>query len=136
VNLASVMDAISARLDTIAGLRCFAYPPGSVVPPAAVVGYPTTYGYDETYGRGVDRMSLPVVLVIGKVSDRVARDQLAAYVSGSGTVTVSVKTVIEGGTYTAFDVVRVTGVELDTYTIGATDYLAAIFDLDILGKGA
>jgi len=134
VNLASVMDAISARLDTIAGLRCFAYPPGSVVPPAAVVGYPTTYGYDETYGRGVDHMSLPIVLVIGKVSDRAARDQLAAYVSGSGTV--SVKTVIEGGTYTAFDVVRVTGVELDTYTIGATDYLAAIFDLDILGKGA
>lgn len=133
MDLATVMDQISARLDTIAGLRCFAYPPGSVTPPAAIVTYPDTYTYDQTYGRGMDRMTLPVVVVVGKATDRTARDRLGAYCDGSGTS--SVKTVLESGTYTAFDDVRVTGAEFDVYTLGGTDYLAAIFDCDIAGSG-
>jgi hypothetical protein len=77
VDLADVMQAVSDRLDTIAGLRCFAHPPGTVTPPAAVVSYPDKYTFDETYGRGMDRITLPVVVwSAGKVSDRSARDQL------------------------------------------------------------
>jgi hypothetical protein len=133
VDLAAVMQAVSDRLDTIAGLRCFAYPPGSITPPAAVVSYPDTYDFDETYGRGMDRLKLPVVVVVGRPTDRTTRDKLAAYVNGTGAS--SVKAVLESGTYTAFDVVRVTGVDFDVVTIAATDYLAALFDLDIAGKG-
>jgi hypothetical protein len=32
--------------------------------------------------------------------------------------------------------VRVTRAEFDVVTIGGTDYLAALFDLDIIGDGA
>lgn len=134
MNLADVMDEIAERLDTITGLRCFAYPPGSISPPAAIVSYPEDYTYDATYGRGMDRLTLPVVVVVGKVSDRSARDQMGAYVDGSGAS--SVKQVLESGAYTAFDTVRVTGVEFDTVPIAATDYLAATFDLDIAGSGS
>ena len=133
MNLANVMDALSVRLDTITGLRCWPYPPGSVTPPASVIGYPTVYTYDEAYARGVDRMILPVVIVIGRPYDRTTRDQLAAYLAGSGTS--SVKAVLESGTYTACDIVRVMSAEVDTYTIAGTDYLAAIFDVEIVGKG-
>lgn len=134
MDLADVMDEVASRLDTITGLRCFAYPPGTVNPPAAVVSYPDTYTYDETYGRGSDRLSLPVVVVVGKVSDRSARDQIGAYVDGSGAR--SVKAVLESGTYTAFDELRVVSVEFDVVTIGGTDYMAALFTLDILGSGS
>lgn len=134
MNLADVMQAVSDRLDTIDGLRCFAYPPGTVSPPAAVVSYPDTYTYDETYGRGMDRLKLPVVVVVGKVSDRSARNQLGAYVDGSGAA--SVKAVLESGTYTAFDSVRVESVEFDVVTIAGTDYMAGLFTLDIAGSGA
>lgn len=134
MNLADVMQAVADRLDTIDGLRCFGYPPGTVSPPAAVVSYPDTYTYDETYGRGMDRLKLPVVVVVGKVSDRSARNQLGAYVDGSGTS--SVKVVLESSTYTAFDSVRVESVEFDMVSIAGVDYMAALFTLDIAGSGA
>ena len=133
MNLANVMEAISDRLDTIAGLRCFAYPPGTVTPPAAIVSYPEDITFDETYGRGMDRMSLPVVLVVGKVSDRTARDRLGAYCNGTGAS--SVKAVLESGTYSAFHTVRVASIEFDVVSIAGVDYIAALFTLDIAGSG-
>lgn len=134
MNLADVMDQVATQLDTISGLRVYAYPADSVAPPAAIVSYPKEYEYDATYGRGSDRISLPVVVVAGKVSDRASRDALGAYVDGSGTS--SVKAVLESASYTAFDELRVTGVEFDTVLIAGTNYIAALFTLDIAGEGA
>jgi hypothetical protein len=134
MNLGNVMQAIADRIDTIADLRVYAYPPDTVNPPAAVVTYPDTYTYDETYGRGMDRMNLPVVVLVGKVSDRASRDKLSRYVDGSGAA--SIKTVVESGTYTAFDSCRVTQVEFDLIAIGAVEYLAATLTIDIAGEGA
>lgn len=136
MDLAAVMDALAARLGTIAGLRVHAYPPTSLTPPAAVVSYPDTYDYDETYGRGSDRMTLPVVVVVGKVSDRSARDQLGAYLNGSGDRSVKAVLESESVTYAAFDSVTVKSAEIDVVTIGGTDYLAATLNLDVYGKGA
>jgi hypothetical protein len=133
MNLAAVMQAVADRLTTISGLRCFAYPEAQLSPPGAVVLYPESIRFDEAYQRGMDRMRLPVLVVVGKVSDRSARDQLAAYCDGSGAA--SVKQVLESGTYTAFDVVTVVDVEFDVATLAGTDYLAANFTLDIAGKG-
>jgi len=133
MNVAAVMQAVADRLDTIADLRCFAYPEAALSPPGAVVLYPERIAFDETYQRGMDRITLPVLLVVGKVSDRSARDQIGAYCDGSGAA--SVKQVVESGTYTAFDVVTVTSVDFDVVTLAGTDYLAANFTLDIVGKG-
>jgi hypothetical protein len=133
MNLAAVMQAIADRLDTINGLRCFAYPESALTPPGAVVLYPERIAFDEAYQRGMDRITLPVLLVVGKVSDRSARDQIGVYCDGVGAA--SVKQVVESGTYTAFDVVTVTGVDFDVATLAGTDYLAANFTLDIVGKG-
>lgn len=136
MNLATVMDQVAARLRTIATLagRTSEYPPDSVNPPAAIVSYPDEYMYDETFGRGMDRLMLPVVVVVGKVSDRSARNQLGAYVDGSGGS--SVKQILESGSYTAFQTLRVADVNFDTVTIAGTNYIAALFILDITGKGA
>jgi hypothetical protein len=134
MNLGAVMQAISARLGTVSGLRCFAYPEATLTPPGAIVLYPENIAFDETYGRGMDRMKLPLLVVVGKVSDRSARDQMGAYCDGSGAR--SVKQVLESGTYTDFDTVVVLDVKFDVATIATTDYLAAIFTLDIAGHGS
>jgi len=135
MNLGEVMQAIADRIDTIADLRVYAYPPDVAQPPAAIVTYPETYTYDATYGRGMDRIeNLPVVLLVGKVSDRASRDKVAQYVNGSGAT--SVKTVLESGTYTAFDSVRVASVTFDIIAIASVEYLGATFILDIAGQGA
>lgn len=134
MNLSNVMDAIATRLDVITGLRVYAYPDGNVQPPAAVVAMPEAITFDDTYGRGADRMTLPVVLLVSGSVPRTARDALGAYCDGSGAK--SVKACLEGGGYTAFDSVRVTGIDFDVYEVGAVGYPAAIFTLDIYGHGS
>lgn len=133
MDLALVMDEVAGRLRIIEGLRVFEYPPGALTPPAAVVTYPLDVTFDATYGRGMDRMTLPVVAVVGKATDRTARDALAAYCAGTGER--SVKAVLESGAYTAFHTLRVVGIDFDVMTIAATDYLGATFSLDITGQG-
>lgn len=134
MNLGNVMQELADQIDTIAGLRAYAYPPDTINAPAAVVTYPDSYTYDATYGRGSDRLELPVVVLVGKVSDRASRDNLSRFVNGSGAD--SIKTVVEAGTYTAFDTVRVTGAVFDVIAIAAVEYLAATLTLDIAGQGA
>lgn len=133
MNLSDVMDQISAQVDTIAGLRCFAYPPDTIQPPAAVVDYPETYTFDETFVRGSDRMTLPLWVVTARVQDRTARELLTAYLDGSGSS--SIKAVVEAGTYTAFHTVRVVDCEIEVVDIGGTNYWSAKFNLDIFGRG-
>jgi hypothetical protein len=134
MDLAAVMDEVAARLATIAGLRVFAYPPGSVEPPAAVVSYPGDYTFDGGYARGMDRMTLPVVIVVGKPTDRSTRTRIAAYVAGSGAS--SIKALLDGDGYTSCDSVRAVSIEFDVEPVGGGDHLTAVFELDIVGQGA
>ncbi len=135
MDLNDVADQLAERLDTINGLRVHAYPPPTVTPPAIVVGYPEQVDFDETYGRGMDRIPRwPIVAVVGKASERAARKKILGYASGSGPD--SVKAVLESGTYAAFDTLRVVSVEFDVITIAGTDYISALFFVDIAGDGA
>jgi hypothetical protein len=135
VNLGDVMDEVAAQLGWIPDLNVFAFPPDNLSPPAAWVAYPAGYIFDATYGRGMDRITdLGVVVVVGKVSDSSTRDLVSAYTDGAGAR--SVKAVLQAGSYTAFDALRVTEVTFDVLTRGGTDYLGALFTLDIGGKGS
>lgn len=131
--VSSVLSALATQLDTISGLRVYDYQIGSVAVPAAIVGFPTEIEYDLSANRGQDHMELEVAVLAGKVSDRTAMDVLSAYVDGSGSA--SVKQVLEANnrTYTAFSRVRVRSCSIEMVSVGAVEYLAAIFMLDIYG---
>lgn len=136
MNVGAVMDELAARIrqaPSLAG-RTYAWPPGTVTPPAAIVPYPDRIDFDQTYGRGVDRMTGSFVIVVGRPTDRQTRDQLTKYVDGIGAE--SMKVLVDGGVYTSCDSVSITAAEFDVVTIGSTDYLAAIFGIDIIGPGA
>lgn len=135
MNLDDVMKQVGDRLDTIAGLRVTSEPPNRITPPSGWVGFPEEYTFDETYGRGLDRIrNLPVIIAVGKVTARTTRTLIGGYVSGSGAT--SVKQVLESGTYTAFDGLRVASVTFDVITMAGDDYLAALFNVDIAGRGS
>lgn len=137
MDLAAVMDQVKNRLTAqIADLNGFAYPPGTVTPPAAIVTYPDRVDYGETYGpAGGSRIrSLPVILVVGKVSDPDTRDTIAAYAATSGAR--SIPAILESGTYTAFWTLNVLDCEFSVYTEAANTYLAATFHCDITGPGS
>lgn len=135
MDMAAVMDEVAARLDTIPGLRVTAHPVDKINPPHAIVSLPDIT-FDLSYGRGCDRYSLPVVVAVGRVSDRASRANLAPYVAGSGAR--SIKQVLENDTepYVSFDTLRVQSVEFDVIPWGDVEYLTAGFVLDILGDGS
>lgn len=134
MDLLTVMDEVGDRLDTIDGLRVHRFPPDSLVPPAAIVAWPDTYDPHGTYNRGMSRLSLPVVVVVGRQSDRAARENLGTYCADTGSS--SVIAVLESGGWTSFDVATVRDIEFDPVRIGGQDYVAALFDVDIVGDGA
>lgn len=133
MNIATVMDELGTALQTIAGLRVHPYTASKINPPAGIVSWPEPLNYDATMARGADRITLPVWVVVGKVDARTSRDLLAVYLDGSDSK--SVKAALEGATYTAFDSARVTQATVESVTIAGIDYLAANFQVDIIGAG-
>ena len=131
MRLSDVMDDVAIRLRSIQAFRSvFEYPAGSVTPPAAIVSYPESFNPHATYAHGAEEFTgLPVIVVAGRASERTARDVLSGFVS-------DVVTALEASGYTAFDVLTVTSVDFNGATIGETDYIAAIFNCDIVGSGA
>lgn len=133
MNVGEVMDGLAAALEAIADLRVFAYPPDAIAAPAAIVSYPDPLDFDFTMGRGADRASFPVHVLVGKASDRAARDALVLYMAGAGPR--SVKAAIEadpdlGGAADSARVVSVTGVDLE---VGGVRYVSATFTVDVVG---
>jgi hypothetical protein len=133
LDLNAVMDAIGTRLSTITGLRVADYAAQQVNPPQAIVSLPTEpVEYDAVMGRGADRAVIPITVLVGAVSDRASRDAIAAYISGTGAL--SVKVAVEGGNSdlgAAAQTVRVMTARVDIVTIGAVDYLGATFDVEV-----
>lgn len=134
MNLSAVMDELASSLGVIDGLRAFAFEPGSISPPSAWVDLPESIDYDATMGRGGDRITLTVRVVVGSIDSRSSRDLLSAYADGSGAR--SIKETIEAYTPTSFGSARVTSVEFGVIPVAGIEYLAAMFNIDIIGQGA
>jgi hypothetical protein len=133
VDLNEVMTELTDALTTIDGLRIAVVGEKPVVP-AAYVSYPDTMTYDGSYGRGQDSLTLQVVVLAGRTVARATRAALAAYADGNGEG--SVKTVLDGYTYTACDSVTVTSVEFEALSLAGVDYMAAMFNVSVVGTGA
>lgn len=136
MNLSNAAAEIAERAATIEGLNAYDFAPGTVVPPCLVVLNPEPGGilYDQTYGRGMDRITLPVILICGPAVEREQQQGIRLYLDGAGAK--SIKAVLESGTYESFDVIRVMVGGVDGISVGGVEYIAALFDLDIGGRGA
>lgn len=129
------MDELATELDTITGLRVYAFPADNIAAPAAVIGYPETITYDVTMGRGVDQIDFPVFLLVGRLTDRTSRDALGAYLNGSGAQSVK-QVLLNGKPWVAMSSVRVASAEIEIVSMAGIDYLAAVFTVNVFGPGA
>lgn len=130
MNLAEVMQEIAAAVDEITGLRVTPHPIETVSPPAAGVTYPERIVYDLTYGRGMTKFqNLPVVVVLGVVTERATRDRMGEYTAVTGDRSLYAR--FNGREWTSCDMVIVTGCEFDSVIYGDSAYLQATFFCDI-----
>ena len=126
----AVTDELAAALEVIPGLRVSPFPLDRITPPTAMVGWPART-YDITLRRGADQLTVPVLVAVAATDPRVMRETLAPYRAGSGPM--SVKAALHGGTYTACDAVRVTEARTEPVSIADVVYMAAIFDVIVIG---
>lgn len=118
----------------IQGLRIFPYWAERITPPAAVVQWPDPYSYDSTFARGADEVTLPITVMVGRLDARSSRDAVARFADGSGAD--SVKVAIESYEPTAYGAARVASVAFESISVASVEYLAATFQVNIIGSGA
>ena len=126
-SISTIRTNLATRLATITGLRTAATMPDSPNPPIAVVT-PVSVTFDTAFKRGMNTYSFNVMVIVGRVDERTAQNNLDAYVSSTGTS--SIKLAIEGDKSLAGAVFDTRVVEMRTYgavSIGEVTYIAAEF---------
>lgn len=131
-NVSDLRNGLATNLATISGLRTAATVPDQINPPVAVV-MPTSITYDTAFARtGGDEYEFSVMVIVGRVDERMAQNKLDAYCSGTGSQ--SIKAAIEsdrtlGGK--AFDC-RVTSLRnYNQVSVADVTYLAAEFVVQV-----
>jgi hypothetical protein len=130
MDLAAIMDAIADALGSITGLRAYGWPLESIAPPAVIVGYPESIDYDYTFGGTKTEATFPAWLVVGRVSDRTARDTLSSYLSVGGAS--ELKAELDGDLGGACDTARVVNAAPDYIDLAGVPYLAARLDIHVI----
>lgn len=127
--IADVMDAIADTLIEAEILpRVYAYPAGNVTVPAAVVSYPAEdIDFDVTFKNGSDRAVFPVFFLVGKATDKAARDTLSEIISGAS----DIKAALDGTLGDVVQTARVTGLRVESVTVAGADYLSATASIEV-----
>jgi hypothetical protein len=134
VDTGAVRTQIETALRTITGLRVAEWG-HQINPPAALVTLPDSVKFHQTYGAGTTRIDdMMVLVIVGKPESRTSVKELMPYVAETGAK--SIKAVLEGYTWTALEVMTVLSADFDVVTFKDQPYLAAMFHLDIFGRGA
>lgn len=129
-----VAQEITTRLETIPKLNGFPFWVKKVPVPGFTVGLPELINYDQTYGRGLDKITLPIVVLVGLVSSEQSARDVMAYTDGSGPR--SFKAVLNSvDDWESCDDVIVTEAAPDTYSSGGVLLLGAEFKVDVFGRG-
>lgn len=128
----AVREGLKANLETIKGLRVYELIPTPAIAPAAIVGQ-LDFTFDLNNARGLDQANLDVVVLVQRLSERTAQNDLDKYLAGSGAY--SIKAAIEsdltlGG---ACNTLRVTSAEAGTYGSGEIEYLSYRYRLTVWG---
>lgn len=132
-DISTLRTAIATNLATVSGLRTAATVPDQINPPVAVV-MPTSITYDMAFARsGGDEYEFSVMVIVGRVDERMGQNKLDAFCSGTGAQ--SIKVAIEsnrtlGGA--AFDC-RVTSLRnYSQVSVADVTYLAAEFAVQVI----
>ena len=131
-DVSALRTGIATNLATVPGLRTAATVPDQINPPIAVV-MPTSITYDTAFARsGGDEYEFSVMVIVGRVDERMAQNKLDAYCLGTGVQ--SIKAAIESNKTLgneAFDC-RVTSLRnYNQVSVADVTYLAAEFVVQV-----
>lgn len=130
-SITAIRSGIATNLATISGLRSGPTIPDNVNPPYAIIA-PSSVDYHRSFNNGLSTYNFTVTVVVGRVSERTAQNNLDAYCSPTGASSIRVAVESDktlGGV--VYDTI-VTGMRnYGSVVIGENTYLAAEFDLTV-----
>lgn len=129
MEISAVMDAIATTIKAARVMdRVYEWPAESVSVPCAVVGYPEDdIEFDVTFGRGSDRAEFRLYLLVGKATERTARDRLSALIADA----TGIKGVIDGDLGGVVQTARMKTLRIEEVSIGGVAYLAAVAKIEV-----
>ena len=137
-DLADIMEALGARLDTVAGLRGFGYSPDNPQTPCAFPLVPSIPSYRETMRHGTYVLQFRIALLTAAQLDKVGQHKLARYANPTGTS--SVRAALEDGDKTLgglVDDLVVDGFDSNGLEeVGIGSYYGGTFTVRIIASGA
>jgi Domain of unknown function (DUF4082)/PKD domain len=139
IDIHAIRQAIADAVDTIAGVKCFAFVPNSMTVPAFVVGE-VDINYHQSYGE-LSELFITCFMYVSGSTDRSGQRTLDGYIAPHGDL--SVKAAIEAtrnpgiaalnGTADDVMVTRVTGYRTYSPDNGTTTYYGAEFTVRVIG---
>ena len=133
MSISDLRSGLAANLETIPGLRVYAVLPDVVNPPSAMITL-DKITYNRQMKQAMSEYMFKVTVVVGRVSERIAQQNLDLLVAPSGD---SVKAAIEsdrtlGGS--AFDVFVPELSLFGAVSLGGIDYLSAEFSVQVFAS--
>jgi hypothetical protein len=133
VSISDLRQGLADNLETIPGLRVYATLPDVVNPPSAMITL-DRITYNRQMLGAMSEYSFKVTVVLGRVSERVAQQNLDLLVAPSGD---SVKAAIESDKTLGGNAFDVFVPELSAYgavSINGIDYLSAEFSVQVFAS--
>lgn len=133
--LPEIIEAIAPALDgLIPPASRFARPVPNISGPAAICSYPEEMSFTGIYARAMDRWTdVPLIIAWGRPTNVDVMDQVTRWTDGADDQ--SIVACLEAHTWQSCSDVTCTKANFDVLSIGGTDYLCAMFNLDVVGSG-
>lgn len=127
--ISDIRSGLATRLATISGLRTSATLPDNPNPPIALIT-PNSVQFDDVFKRGMQTYNFTVLVIVGRVDERTAQNNLDAYCASTGSS--SIKLAIEGDKTLGGKVFDTRVTEMRNYgqlSIAEVIYLSAEFSV-------
>jgi hypothetical protein len=133
-SIETLRDGIATNLATISGLRTSSTIPDNPNPPVAIVQL-NRVQYHQDFQRGMTEYNFAVQVIVGRVDERSAQDNLDAYCSSTGSSSIILA--IESDRRlqnNAFDCIVTEMTNYGSVLISDVTYLAAEFNVRVLAS--
>lgn len=136
-TIQSILDEIQGKVSAVDGVVAYAWDvPKITTTPAVLVGLPGRTQYRTSYSRNGKKLTVSMVVLVGKANARAAHKNLLEFMENSGERSVFKLVDSEFTNYTTCDDVTVVDSEPDIWINAGVQYLGAEFTIDVTATGA
>jgi len=136
-TIETILAEISGKVAAVPGVVAYAWDADKIsTTPAVLIGMPDRTQYRTSYSRNGKKLTVTLVVLVGKANARAAHKNLLSFMENSGERSIFRLVDSEFTIYTTCDDVTVVDSEPDVWINAGNSYLGAEFTIDVTATGA